>query len=98
MKISVIIPTYNRERSIARTLNSLRESDQMDVEIIVVDDASEDQTVKTVEALKIPNLILVKLARKTNGNFARNEAIRASSGDLVVFLDSDDEVLHSRLS
>lgn len=98
MKISVIIPTYNRERSIARTLNSLRESDQMDVEIIVVDDASEDQTVKTVEALKIPNLILVKLARKTNGNFARNEAIRASSGDLVVFLDSDDEVLRSRLS
>ena len=65
MKISVIIPTYNRERSIARTLNSLRESDQMDVEIIVVDDASEDQTAKTVEALKIPNLILVKLARKT---------------------------------
>ena len=98
MKISVIIPVHNRERSIARTLSSLRNSDSKSVEIVVADDASSDQTVERVKALQLSNLILVELANKSNGNVARNAAIRASTGDLVMFLDSDDEVMPSRLA
>lgn len=97
MKLSVIIPIHNRARTIARTLLSLPDSYRQDYEIIVSDDASTDDSVSIVESLRIPNLKVVRSLVKTNGNAARNGGLRASSGEIVAFLDSDDEFAPARI-
>ncbi len=97
MKLSVIIPIHNRARTIARTLLSLPDSYRQDYEIIVSDDASTDDSVSIVESLRIPNLKVVRSLVKTNGNAARNVGLRASSGEIVAFLDSDDEFAPARI-
>lgn len=97
MKLSVIIPIHNRARTIARTLLSLPDSYRQDYEIIVSDDASTDDSVSIIESLRIPNLKVVRSLVKTNGNAARNGGLRASSGEIVAFLDSDDEFAPARI-
>ena len=97
MKLSVIIPIHNRARTIARTLLSLPDSYRQDYEIIVSDDASTDDSVSIVESLRIPNLKVVRSLVKTNGNAARNGGLRASSGEIIAFLDSDDEFAPARI-
>lgn len=97
MKLSVIIPIHNRARTIARTLLSLPDSSRQDYEIIVSDDASTDDSVSIVESLRIPNLQVVRSSVKTNGNAARNGGVRAARGEIVAFLDSDDEFAPARI-
>lgn len=97
MKISVIIPIHNRARTIARTILSLPSSNRDEYEIIVSDDASTDESVRIVESLRIPNLHIVKSTVKKNGNAARNGGLRAARGEIVAFLDSDDEFAPARI-
>ena len=97
MKLSVIIPIHNRAKTIARTLLSLPDSSRQDYEIIVSDDASTDDSVSIVESLRIPNLQVVRSSVKTNGNAARNGGLRAARGEIVAFLDSDDEFAPARI-
>jgi glycosyltransferase involved in cell wall biosynthesis len=96
MKASILIPVFNREKTISRTLLSINKNKEIS-EIIVVDDCSTDQTEKVVEELKLDNLIYIKLKEKRNGNVARNLAAKAASGDVLIFLDSDDEFCEGRI-
>jgi glycosyltransferase involved in cell wall biosynthesis len=92
MKVSVIIPTYNEEKVIVKCLVSLSKQDYKDVEIVVVDDGSRDDTrlkvQKVKDKLSLNNLKLVSQKHKGTGS-ARNVGAKKSSGDILVFLDAD---------
>ena len=87
-RVSVIIPTYNAAPFIARTLNSILEQDFSDLEVVVVDDGSTDDTTVIVDGFESR----VRLIRQQNAGVAaaRNRAIAEARGDLIAFLDHDD--------
>lgn len=91
MLVSVIIPVYNRAKIICRTLDSVAAQTYKNIEVIVVDDCSDDS-----EELKAKlddyDLDIKYIRHETNkhGGEARNTGIEASSGDYIAFLDSDD--------
>lgn len=88
--ISIIIPLYNCEKFITRSINSILKQTIKDFEIIVVDDGSTDNGAKLVEELHLPQ---IRLIRQTNQGVscARNRGIKESKYDLIAFLDADDE-------
>lgn len=89
MKITVVIPLYNKKDSITSTLKSVFEQTFLPEEIIVVNDGSTDDSEKLVEALKHP---LVKILNQPNKGVssARNIGIKEAAGDWIAFLDADD--------
>lgn len=91
--ISAVIPTYNSEEYVERTLNSVLAQTFRDFEIVVVDDGSADGTVQTVhsvlrEAGWTDYRVLTTDHRGPGA--ARNEGVRAARHDWIAFLDSDD--------
>lgn len=85
--VSVIIPAYNAEQYIAETLASVVNQTLKDIEVIVVDDGSKDNTAAAVQAF--PS---VRYVRKTNGGVsaARNHGANLAQGEFLAFLDADD--------
>lgn len=99
-KTSVIIPIYNSAGFIGRCISSVLKSGYPVLEIIVVDDASSDDTVRIVEEYRRKYPEIIKLLRHdTNGGpaKARNTGARQAAGDYIFFLDSDTEVLADTL-
>ncbi len=87
--ISVIIPTYNRERFVVRAIDSVLNQTFKDYEIIVVDDGSTDGTQKALGAYS--NEIRHIYQKNAGVSSARNVGINEARGKWVAFLDSDDE-------
>ena len=96
-QISVVIPTHNRQQTIARAINSVLKQTYPVAEIIVVDDASSDETAAVVRALESKKIKYIQMDRNRGGAVARNLGINAANGDWIAFLDSDDEWLPSKL-
>lgn len=94
MRISVVIPAYNRESLILPTLESVRQQSLAPAEVLIVDDCSTDQTVEVVKRYGAEHrdfpMRLVVQDRNQGVSAARNRGIREASGDWVAFLDSDD--------
>ncbi|MDO4160916.1 MAG: glycosyltransferase family 2 protein [Prevotellaceae bacterium] len=88
--ISIIIPSYNRAHLIKRALKSVTSQTYDDIEIIVVDDASTDNTAEVVKTLNVPNLNYIKLPKNEGACHARNVGIEHAKGEYISFLDSDD--------
>ncbi len=86
--VSVIVPAFNEETTIAATVRSLAASTHPDVEVIVVDDESTDGTAAAVEALGLTN---VRLVRKPSGGKASalNTGVALARHDLIVMVDAD---------
>ncbi len=96
--VSVVIPAYNASRTIRQTLDSaLRQEDIADIEVIVVDDGSTDDTAEVVASHEDPR---VRLLQRANGGVAsaRNAGIGVARGTWVAFLDSDDIWLPHKLA
>ena len=89
--ISVIIPAYNVEQYIARCLDSVRSQTYRNIEIIVIDDGSEDGT-KAIcdEYAAIDSRIRVVHKKNAGVAAARNDALDMASGDMIAFADADD--------
>lgn len=86
--VSIVIPCYNRERYIEDALNSALAQTYENIEIIVVDDGSTDNSVAVLS--KYEDKITLIQQKNKGVSAARNEGLRAVSGEYVIFLDSDD--------
>lgn len=89
-KISVIIPLFNCEKSIKRAVMSVLHQTYANLELIVVDDGSTDDSFNIVSAIKDKRIILLRNSANKGVSFTRNLALKHVSGDFVCFLDSDD--------
>ncbi|WP_435346664.1 glycosyltransferase family 2 protein [Haloarchaeobius sp. HRN-SO-5] len=89
--VSVIIPTYNRADAVQRTIDSVLDQTFEDFEVLVVDDASSDDTPAVVESYDDPRVELVQHQVNRGGSAARNTGIEEATGEYIAFLDSDDE-------
>ncbi|MDD2969644.1 MAG: glycosyltransferase family 2 protein [Lachnospiraceae bacterium] len=92
--ISIIVPAYQSESTIKDCLDSLTGQSFSDIEILVVDDGSEDRTAEIAEkCAKYDKRIHVFHQENAGVSAARNSGIRAARGELIQFLDSDDTLL-----
>ena len=96
MRISAIIPTYNRAQSIAKALDSVYAQTYAVAECIVIDDGSTDDTANIVRQ-NYPQVTYLHQAQQ-GVSAARNRGIKQASGEWLAFLDSDDEWLSEKLS
>ncbi len=91
MKFSVIIPLYNKESEIGRTLRSVLSQTLRPHEIVVVDDGSTDDSAAIVETfLTEPTIRLIR-QKNAGETAARNTAMSSASGDYFALIDADDE-------
>ncbi|MBT0666929.1 glycosyltransferase family 2 protein [Novosphingobium profundi] len=88
--VSVIIPTYNRASTIAAAVESILGQTCAQIEVIVVDDGSQDDTARVMAALTDPRLRYVALPRNAGACAARNHGIELARADILAFQDSDD--------
>lgn len=88
--ISIIIPTFNREKTIIKAINSVLAQTYTNIEVIVVDDCSTDDTESLVGKIEDPRVRFVKLPVNSGACVARNRGVENSIGDIVAFQDSDD--------
>lgn len=95
MLVSVIIPTYNRERTIERAVDSVLAQSWKYIELIVVDDGSLDQTVAVLA--RYGDRIRVIRQENQGPSAARNTGIKAARGEIIAFLDSDDSWLPAKI-
>lgn len=95
--VSVIIPTYKRGYCIAACLRSVLAQSFDDFEIIVVDDASGDDTQAQVASVADPRIVYLPHATNQGGAVARNTGIARARGEFIAFLDSDDLWLPDKL-
>lgn len=97
-KVSVIIPAYNRAKTLRRAINSVLNQDYQNIEVIVVDDGSQDETKDVLEAIDDDRLRIITHETNSGLGAARNTGLFAATGDLIAFQDSDDEWLDGKLS
>ena len=87
MKISVIVPTYNEEKNIGKTLESIKKIDKKDweTEIIVIDGGSKDDTVKVVKLLGAKVFVF----EHRGIGYAREMGVENAKGEIIAFTDAD---------
>ena len=92
-KLSIIVPSYNAEKTISRCISSIRNQTYQNLEIIVINDGSTDNTESIVEKLCCDDC-RIKLVTIKNGGVsnARNTGIDIATGDYITFVDSDDYI------
>ena len=101
--VSVIIPTYNRAELLKRAVQSVLNQTHAKLEIIIVDDASEDETPDVVRQFGDDRIVYLRhpenLGKNAKGGqAARNTGIQCAHGDFITFLDSDDEYLPDKIA
>ncbi|MCR2807402.1 glycosyltransferase family 2 protein [Paenibacillus soyae] len=97
--VSVVIPSFNRAKTIWKALDSVLNQTYPIAEIIIVDDNSQDDTETVVNSYreKHPNITYYKHSVNRGGGAARNTGIELSKGRYIAFLDSDDEWLENKI-
>ena len=88
IKFSIIIPAYNAEDSIEESINSVLNQTYSNIELIVIDDCSTDNTYNVVK--KYSNVKLLQTPVNSRQGTARNIGLNNCSGDYILFLDADD--------
>lgn len=90
MDISIVIPLYNKEKYIERTLKRVLEQTYQMFEIIIVNDGSTDNSVSNVNKIKDRRIKLYN-QKNSGASNARNNGVKYANGDFIAFLDADDE-------
>jgi len=95
--VSVIIPCFNSERHIRQAVESCLTQDYKNLEVIVVDDGSTDNSLSTLRAVKDKKLKIIRQANQ-GGSAARNQALRHVRGKYIQYLDADDFISKDKIS
>ena len=89
--ISIIIPCYNAGKTLSRTLNSVREQDYKDLEVIIVNDGSKDNSLEVISMYTSVDSRIRVISQVNSGvSVARNNGLKEAKGNYIVFLDADD--------
>lgn len=93
-KISIVVPMYNREKTIKRCLDSLLLQNIKGIEILVIDDGSTDNSAQIIKEYqkKFPNRINYIYKENTGVADTRNFGIKSAKGKYILFVDSDDYI------
>lgn len=89
-KVSIVLPTYNREDTLGVSVSSLLNQSYDDFEIIISDDGSTDGTESLIHNFNDSRIRYIKSERRKGANHARNMGIKESLGEYIAFQDSDD--------
>ena len=91
--VSIITPSYNSEKFISETINSIINQTYTNWELLITDDFSSDNTIKTIESFNKNDdrIKLFRLNENQGAGFARNNSIKESKGKFIAFCDSDDQ-------
>lgn len=95
--VSVVVPTYNRAHLLGRSIRSVLNQTYQDFEIIVIDDASTDNTEELIMSLGNEQIRYIRHEKNKGAAAARNTGIKAARGSFIAFQDSDDEWLPEKL-
>lgn len=91
--ISVIVPVYNAEKTLERCLNSILQQVYKEIEVICVDDGSKDNSLSTLKRFEQFDKRVKVITKVNEGvSVARNVGIKASNGQYILFVDSDDYI------
>lgn len=97
--IAVVIPCYNHASVLRRTLNALQEQTHQPKEVIIIDDASEDEPEAIVKEFQLNfHLGFTRLRHNHGAPFARNEGARLTTSKYLLFLDADAELVPEALA
>lgn len=96
--VSVVIPAQNREATIGYSIDSVLRQTVPPMEIIVVDDASSDNTAEAAIVSGDARIRIIRLSQPAGAQAARNAGIHAATGEWIAFQDSDDEWAPEKLA
>ena len=96
-KVSVIIPTYNRADKLLGSVKSVLNQTYKNLKLIIVDDASTDDTERVVSEINDERIFYHKLEKNIGAAGARNAGVKLSDSKLIAFHDSDDKWLPDKL-
>lgn len=89
--VSIIIPVYNVEKYIEQCINSIIRQNYNNIEIIIINDGSTDNSKNIIEKYKNIDERIIYIEQSNKGvSVARNEALKISTGDYILFVDPDD--------
>ena len=91
-RVSIVTPTRNRLRYLKEAVASVRGQTFPDWEMLIVDDASEDQTAEWLASITDPRIGSVRMGEHAHRARARNTGLAAARGEFVIFLDDDDRL------
>jgi glycosyltransferase involved in cell wall biosynthesis len=97
--VSVIVPVYNRGHLVTATVASILGQTYQNIEIILINDGSTDNSLEVIRALQLENPDVIRIINQENRGqtIARNQGIREADGKYIAFLDSDDLWLPDKL-
>ena len=96
-KVSVIIPTHNSSKYIKECILSVVNQTYNNLEIIIIDDKSNDNTLDIIKSIKDKRIEIIELEENVYTGIARNKGIDSSTGEYICFLDSDDYILPDKI-
>ncbi|MEG3439563.1 glycosyltransferase [Pannus brasiliensis CCIBt3594] len=96
-RVSVIIPSFNHEKYIGETIESVLRQTYQDFEIVITDDGSTDNTVEIVKSFTDPRIKLFYFPRNRGACVAANHCLEHASGEYIAMLSSDDIFIESKL-
>lgn len=98
-KVSVIVPAYNSEKHLEQCINSILTQNIENIEVVIINDCSQDNTQKVIEELTEKDSRIKPLIHKQNKGRcgALNTGIKNANGEYIAFLDSDDIMVQNRL-
>ena len=97
-RVSVVLTCFNREKSLAAAVESVLKQDFWNFQLLLVDDASTDSSLRVARNFGDPRLVIIARERNGGQNAALNTGLMHAEGDFVAFLDSDDEYCPTFLS
>jgi glycosyltransferase involved in cell wall biosynthesis len=91
--VSVIMPTYNRAKTIERAINSVLNQSYAKIELIIIDDGSSDNTSEILNRFNDPGIRIFKHEKNKGVTAAKNTGLNNIHGEWFTILDSDDEIV-----